>query len=852
MRTSSLMQLAGWSREAAATLGAVLTAVLLPVLHLWPWLLVAAIYVGFLGSDQGASIAADMAETDWASVGALTLATAFLCTLAACLFTSLVVTSFEANWGRRAQVDPSSNELESTTMHRRVASKPKWLIDSKNWFAATRHAIKQGRTLGTLHLAWGLALGAALPLTTILFVGVSGRGTLSVVLIAAIALLAVLLLLRGAWVSAPAWSARISYFHRHRLALGAGILAAAVLPVYVAARSLVNDPLSASATGPALVTMLGLSSLASLFGACFVALPYCLNRPRWGVFAMFVLVTFNVWQLPLADAENPLLAEVTWKARQDAQCQKISEDQAFRSTRRAVIDRAQSVRELKTEEAGPSLLFVSAEGGGIRAAYWSALSLWQLSHEVPEFRSRLTQLTGVSGGSLGIATWLAAADATDSPTDQRQLIEKFLGTDFLSPAIAGLLYLDAPRLIFGQLWPKARRDDVFAAALVNRWGQLAHAGPNFFLRPMVRLCLLRYENPPLIFLDAADALAGSHVGGSNVRDFYQGPRRALSTEIAEAERGLRHRGMAARRTDSVVEAVVNSARFPLLAPAADIAVGMDSVEAAMRRMTYTPRSPNSRGPSISAVDGAASAASASTQWARLGVLVDGGYFDNSGLTRVRQTLASIDRADAGIQVNDVAAYVVHIENDPSAACLSPGDWRVWASAPVRELVERTGFSPMCRHDIEDLQRMLQRRPLSWLASPFEALLSVREEHSYQELAYLQSALAFRAGAGGVFPLSLSEQLTKLRCREFSDDSTAAGCVRRAGYQLRPMARLYCPGLRPLPPLPLGWTLSQGDRDWMGCLSEHAARAVDGRMRAMDKQNFIQAAKREAAPRPSQR
>lgn len=832
--------LSGLVREAAATLTAALMAVLLPLLHLWPWLVAATVFFGFLSSSQGQAIAADMVGTDWASGGALILATTFFCTLAASLFTSLVVASFEAQPAATPVAAPAATEPALSPAEQSVRAEPRWASATKGRFEAMRQALKRGRTVGALHLAWGFALGAALPVAAMSFFGITGRGVWFIFLLVAAAFVVVFTLLRGAWTSASAWSERIGVLRRYRFLLGATIMVVAVTPLYSAAQALVRDPLSATPMGPAFVAMLGLSSLASLLGACFVALPYCLPRPRWGVLAMCALVAFNVWQLPLVDAPNPLLAEMTQKARANPQCRETSQREAFRGARRTVIDRAQAVRAMSRDQKGPSLLFVSAEGGGIRAAYWSGLSLWELSQEVPDFRARVAQLTGVSGGSLGIATWLAAVDATDSPAEQRQLIENFLSTDFLSPAVAGLLFLDAPRLIFGGMWPKARRDDIFSAALVSRWGQLVKAEPNFFLRPVVNLCLFRQKDPPLIFFDAADALGGLHVGGSNLRDFFQGPRRSLSNAITQIERQLRSTGVGQRRTDSVVEAVVNSARFPLLAPAADIAVGLDSVEAAMR-LRPKPR------PGESIVQGPqppASVDSAPSQWARLGVLVDGGYFDNSGLARVRQTLASIDRADAGIQVNDVAAYVVHIGNDPGAACNSPGDWKAWASRQVQELVERTGFTPMCRYDIEDLARMLEPRPLGWLSSPFEALLAVRAEHSYQEKLYLRDALAFRAGAGGVFEVSLAEQLTRVRCREFADDEVAANCVFRAGFPSRPVANSYCPNLSQQPTLPLGWTLSQHDRNWLGCLSGHAARTANARMTGMDAENYRQAQARE--------
>jgi hypothetical protein len=49
--------------------------------------------------------------------------------------------------------------------------------------------------------------------------------------------------------------------------------------------------------------------------------------------------------------------------------------------------------------------FVSAEGGGIRSAYWTALVLDRLSTIDPHFPRRTFSISGVSGGSVGAAVW---------------------------------------------------------------------------------------------------------------------------------------------------------------------------------------------------------------------------------------------------------------------------------------------------------------------------------------------------------------------------------------------------------------------------------------------------------------
>ena len=54
-----------------------------------------------------------------------------------------------------------------------------------------------------------------------------------------------------------------------------------------------------------------------------------------------------------------------------------------------------------------SVFLVSAEGGGIRSAYWTANVLTQITNLYPEFVNRTFFMNGISGGALGIATYQA-------------------------------------------------------------------------------------------------------------------------------------------------------------------------------------------------------------------------------------------------------------------------------------------------------------------------------------------------------------------------------------------------------------------------------------------------------------
>lgn len=102
------------------------------------------------------------------------------------------------------------------------------------------------------------------------------------------------------------------------------------------------------------------------------------------------------------------------------------------------------------------VFIVAAEGGGIRAAYFTAMALSVLDKEVPRFREHLYAISGVSGGSVGAALYATMVRdqeaSSEGPVpvgppddDERLLIrqtQNALSRDLLSPVLARLLTSD--------------------------------------------------------------------------------------------------------------------------------------------------------------------------------------------------------------------------------------------------------------------------------------------------------------------------------------------------------------------------------------------------------------------------
>jgi hypothetical protein len=97
----------------------------------------------------------------------------------------------------------------------------------------------------------------------------------------------------------------------------------------------------------------------------------------------------------------------------------------------------------------------SAEGGGIRAGYWTASVLGKLEDTHPGFACHLLAISGVSGGSLGGGVFSALIadriqhhgyECAEAPHPTRApllpLIRQMLGHDFLAPTLAGLFFPD--------------------------------------------------------------------------------------------------------------------------------------------------------------------------------------------------------------------------------------------------------------------------------------------------------------------------------------------------------------------------------------------------------------------------
>src|SRR6266571_1733686 len=209
----------------------------------------------------------------------------------------------------------------------------------------------------------------------------------------------------------------------------------------------------------------------------------------------------------------------------------------------------------------------AAEGGGLRAAYWTGSVLGELDAATGgKFSQRLFAISSVSGGSLGAAAFVAELSArgvcnTTEGSNVRNCVRNFLNDDFLSPVTAYLLFPDMLQR-FLPFTPIRRFDR--ARALELSWERSwADTHPNAKLNPFARSYDDAANLPgplPRLFLNGTRVETGKRV--------LLSPARFDTDEMPEVGDLFAVGGK--RWTTPLSTAVHMSARFTYVSPAAKI------------------------------------------------------------------------------------------------------------------------------------------------------------------------------------------------------------------------------------------------------------------------------------------
>lgn len=391
---------------------------------------------------------------------------------------------------------------------------------------------------------------------------------------------------------------------------------------------------------------------ASYFGAATIVL---LAAAAWIPFGSVLVYFGTKYSFPILTVILILAIVFSlWNDNHAIRALPSTPDAAYANRKTVAADFAEWLDErLKrwgsaTYEGRHPVFIVAAEGGGIRAAYWAATVLTELQQRNPGFADHVYALSGVSGGSLGLAVFAAllrqdlrlnadtqdrrGGDVANTPS-MRKTAKRILSHDFLSPTVAYMLYPDLVQRLLPWAVPPFDRARALEGAWERAWQEVI--GNNQFGEPFLALWPQpeesnhgvaksdaggghRHKPVPRLFLNSTWVETGKRVIVSNLRidDTFSD-----SVDFLELT----------KTPIRLSTAVHNSARFTYVSPAGTV------------------RTPDKK------------------IW---GHLVDGGYFENSGATTAHEILQSIYQTQENKEkeewdsINHIIPVVIMIINDP--------------------------------------------------------------------------------------------------------------------------------------------------------------------------------------------
>ncbi|WP_271893335.1 hypothetical protein [Candidatus Phyllobacterium onerii] len=447
----------------------------------------------------------------------------------------------------------------------------------------------------------------------------------------------------------------------------------------------------------------------------------------------------------------------------------------------------------RTHGEGPvPMVIVATAGGGIRAAYWTAEILEKLAGDFEDedgfkeeggVRPYLFAISGVSGGSVGATAFEAALAERDKrscrvgvkdPTCPRATM--FLTADFLAPALANLVFVDAPSSFlphFGQ---------VDRGTALER--SFEYASGDLLARPFLSLFPYKKDSAaegktlwrPVLLLNATHEETGKRIITGHVLI-----ERNVFIDSLDALHVL---GKDVRAST----AAHNSARFTYISPAGDLGD-------------------------------------------RRGSVIDGGYFENYGALTALE-LARAARSELRDEHPGVKLVILMISSDPGLE-QAHELVRIKEAKDHRQclvsIAEHEGAPSGASHKPDESPNYLslneeevQNAWLNEFIAPFQGIKNVREAHGNRAAAELavQICAEFRnrrsapASAPPSTTSSLSPQVqTNAPLDKSKNESVNQSPHVEASPEDPYFAHLaMCTeGVPPPVQAPLGWVLSSATR-----------------------------------------
>ena len=282
---------------------------------------------------------------------------------------------------------------------------------------------------------------------------------------------------------------------------------------------------------------------------------------------------------------------------------------------------------------------VAAEGGGIYAAYHTALFLAAVQDRYPDFARHVFAISSVSGGSLGASVFTSLVAAKKDAVTRDWYWQKsrdVLSENFLSGLAYSALFTDLPATLLpciSGFCPGRKLDRALAleAAFDAAWRKSLPAEPDAALFQRSATAWQPSGNVPALLLNTTEVETGERVvispftlADANSPTLSSLSERAPCLDVSLATgAGL-------------------SARFPFLTPAGWYEAKDD------RRAQTTTAVPNPR-PANSTAELLSDRLPEGPKPAEPTVvrrrLVDGAYFDNSGITTALDVLLALQRTE---------------------------------------------------------------------------------------------------------------------------------------------------------------------------------------------------------------
>ena len=340
------------------------------------------------------------------------------------------------------------------------------------------------------------------------------------------------------------------------------------------------------------------------------------------------------------------------------------------------------------------VFIVATEGGGIRAAYWTATVLTALADDIPHFNEHLFAISGVSGGSLGATVYdsllMKQRENPASLPKLRPAAREMLAHDALAPALASMTQSDfVQRFVPAPVLPDRAR------ALEGGWEagwRKTIAGDDRFANGFLQLMNGRQASVPALFLNGTIVETGARMIASNLQ-----VTNGSGGEFSDAFDLFNAIG-----TDVPVStAVDNSTRFTYFGPAATLRRNPAG------NLTH------------SKVD--------CKPGARCEHVIDGGYFENSGAVTAAEVVNIIRRSPFAANVRPYVLVIRYGAFNPKGAdserfateLLSPA-WGLLNTRDARGTLAVDQMAPMTGAQVIPFKLVQYPNtvplPLGWLLS----------------------------------------------------------------------------------------------------------------------------------------